>query len=470
MTLVVTVVGVLIPGLVLYFWTKNSPEETQVDLPEFIFGGALCVLVVLLTLGIGSRLAVENKIGGYQEFWNGSIVAAQSERIPCDRDGRCVNEYRCDPYTVMETRYRQVYAGTDSKGNAQYRSEPYQVPVTHYHSCPYATEEFSYWLNDSFGETHEIASGVFSASPVEWRAGSGIPGEVFRGVPPQWQYARDQIEAGTPPPATKVNSYVNYILASTDSLLKQYSADIKTYRKDGLLPPHTAEVPNGDPLQGGWTARKFQAVGGLKADQNTWNDTLGRLNAALGSDRQGDMHVVALPASRIQNPDAYINALLAYWQGPDFGKWSLAKNGIVVVVGVNQDGTSVEWVRAKTGMPVGNGEMISALNSIKGVPFEPATLIGAPKATWKRDELSFRLTDGEIERIVLDEHPFKRACMSCEDPGEAGGYVYLKAEVTVSTAAKIGMFFIAFLLSSGVWAVLYFYPLGTRIKQLIKSS
>lgn len=462
-------------GAILFFMFARNSEYT-VTRGEFAIGLAVTLLIVTpLTSFFGGKISVANVVGGYHEFLNGSILQAESQRTPCDRDGNCKQTYSCDPYTVMVTKHRSVYAGRDSKGNAQYRDETYQVPETRYHSCPYATEEWTFWTVDSFEDKHVIADGVFAAQPREWRGGSGIPGNVLRGIPPQWQEARTGIDNGDPVAMTKTGTYVNYILSSTTTSLKRYSADIRQYRKAGLLPDPTRNWQ--DPIHHLYQADKFQLVKGVQSDYTDaeWQRSLEQFNAALGMTLRGDMHVVAVPADKVSADDSerYINALIAYWQGPRYGKWGLGKNTIALAVGVSADGKTVEWVRAKTGMPTGNGEMISALSFLRDVPFTPQGFLGHPRAyeTQVKDgkatstELKFHLGEGVVERIVLDRHPFLRACMDCKDKGDHGSsYTYLKAEVKVSGWAKIWISLVAMLLNGAVWAALWYLPILTPFK------
>lgn len=458
------ILGVIIPGVGLFLWTRQSnDEDAKVDLPEWIGGTVVLIVLVLLLTSFCSRLGVDSKIDGYREFWNGSIIAAKTSTTPCGRDGNCNHDYRCDPYEVPveHTTY-------DSKGNV---SGSYTTYETHYHHCPYVTEEHSFWLEDSFGQRHSIADGIFTATPVSWRPsdGEGIPSEVERGIPPLWQQVYNQVAAGDAPPATKTNSYSNFILAADQTLLKQYSPDIATYLKKNLLPPHTTDWRS-DPLHGGWTAQKFQAVGGVRVNTAKWNDALGHFNSALGTTLQGDLHMVVIPASKVSNSEAYINALTAYWQSPVFGKRSLAKNGIVVVLGISPGGTKVEWARAKTGMPIGNGEMISAVEGIKDLSFTPDAVLGNTKASVNGGKLQFHYNNGVLQRVILQDSgtKFQRPCMQCKDKTDHGSsYVYLKSDVSVPGWVGPTVFIVSLILSAMLWTVLYIYPVVSTVKETI---
>lgn len=463
----------IVVGAVVLVLTSDKDEATKIDVPELIGGGFLCLVICLSTFAIGNSTAKSSKLEGYHQFINGSIMVAKKERVPCDRDGSCSNEYNCDPYEVTVTKTRTVYAGSDSKGNAQYRTETYTEQETRYHSCPYATEEFNYWLVADFGykkERDDIYSGAFSENPVEWRAGGGLPGNILRGDPPRWKEARDGLDAGNPVAAVITDTYTNYILATDDPLLKRYSPDVEKYRKKKLLPDHTANWKD-NPVSS-WNATKFHAVGGAKVDVAAWNKAVQQFNAGLGVSRQGDLHMVVVPASKIENPQSYINSLVAYWQGDTYGKWSLAKNGVAIAVGVSDDGKTVEWVKEKTGMPVGNGQMQSHLESIKDVPFDIDSFLGQPRAKYVKGELKYTDSGGLVEEAVIFDKTsqFLRACMECKDKTDNGSsFVYLEAEVTIPTSVLIWEAVISFVLCAGVWVFLYFCPVVSIVKDLVSS-
>jgi hypothetical protein len=317
-----------------------------------------------------------------------------------------------------------------------------------------------------------IAEHIFAENPERYRSDEGLSDSVPRGVPPEWEAARIRLENGDPQPVTMTGDYVNYLLASPDSILKRYSEDVERYQKANLLPEHTANLKNGDILYDYNTrADKVSFVAPGIPNQEAWQDALMQFNAALGTELQGDMHVVVVKTSQIDNPDAYLNALMAYWQGPEFGKWGLAKNGIVLVLGLDDTGSTVEWARAKTGMPIGNGEMLAALQfKLPGEPFDPQGLFGHPTGTPYVNEKGktkarYTHTDGAIEQIVFSEFPFARACMDCKDATDHGtSYTYLKSSIPVSTAAKVWMLVIVAFISIILWLLFaglpFFEPLS----------
>jgi hypothetical protein len=459
---------VLGSGLVAAILLGRFSRNWRITVLEY--GICAALLIGVFTPGVswaGTQVAQANSVGGYQEIWGGSITEADSHDTKCDRDGDCVHTYRCDPHDEWEiVRYDTQYY-TDSKGKQQSRQVPVYGWVTHYHSCPYATDEYDYWLMDSFGNRHDIASNVFAQNAKEWRAGSGLGG-FARGIPAEWQAAKAGIDAGDAPPAHKLNTYTNYLLAAQDSLLSAYSDSVDKYRKAGLLPYHTVHLTT-DPIYGGYKADEMMFTGGLNpSNYGEWQQALGRLNSYLGSERQGDLHVLAVPASRISDSEDYANALLAYWQSRQIGKMGLAKNTIMLVLGVSDDGRTVVWSRAKTGIPQGNGAMLSALSTnLEGAAFEPKSLIGWPQAKPQGGKLTFTPSAGKVEQIVMRDYPFLRLCMDCKDKSDHGtSYVYLKSSAFISTGAKIGIDAVVFFLGLLVFflaAVFDFRRIGPAI-------
>lgn len=433
-----------------HYWYRSDREFT---VKELVVSSLVAILVVLpLTNVIVHTIAQSNSVGGFKEFWNGSVISAKSQEIVCTRDGSCVHDYDCDPYLVPVTKTRTV---PDGKGGTT--TETYIEMETRYHSCPYADREYNYWLNDSLDQKIDIASHIFAASPQEWRRGSGIPDGVARGIPQEWTDVQNSIIHGDNPPSTLINKYTNYLLASSDSLLKAYSDKIEVYRERGLLADHTRNMKD-NPLQYGYRADKAVFVK-MEPDANQyreWQRAVGRLNSQLGTELQGDLHMLAVPAKEIDNPDDYTNALLAYWQSRDYGKEALGKNAIMIVVGVSADGKKVEWARAKTGIPEGNGEMLAAISiKLTGVKFAPETLIGGPTASWSGEgegSLSFTSTKGAVEQIVLRDHPFLRPCMMCKDDGDNGlGYVYLKDSAMLPGWVPWVIGIVVFFISLGIF-------------------
>lgn len=446
-----------------YRWYNNY-ELTRKEL--IVVCVAVLVGILPLTNIVVHYWAQSSAVDGYKEFWNGSITAAKTRAIKCEEDGSCRHTYKCHPWVWYET--VNTY---DSKGNITGST---QVPHTEYHDCPYTDYEYDYWLEDTLGQQIMIASNIFAAQPRSFE-GNAIPRDVPRGEPAQWTAIGAVLARGENPPSTKVGEYTNYLLAASDSLLRAYSDKIDAYREKGLMPDHTRNMKS-DPIHDGYKADKVMFV---KMDPgadvyNAWQDAIARLNAELGTELQGDLHLLAVPADQIDNPDEYTNALLADWQSRAYGKEALAKNAIMVVVGVNADGKTVKWARAKTGIPEGNGEMIAALSlKLTGVSFTPEAVLGGPKASPdgnNKGKVVFAPTKGVIEQTVLRDHPFMRPCMLCKDPGDHGqGYVYLKDSALLPGWAPWALGSIVFVFALGLFGLMAYIDLDVFMASLAQT-
>jgi len=434
----------------------------RITLPEFgIVASVVIIVALVVTVLIGPSAAQAHAAQGYHQFLNGSIVQAGTNTYTCTRDGPCNHTYDCDPYPVTI----HHAAVTDSKGNVV--SPAYDTTEIHYHDCPYATEEFTYYLVDSLSRNLPIASHIFSAEPQEFRGGNGIPGDVQRGVPPRWLQSKQRLDAGDAEGVTETGDYTNYILPSDDQTFRQYSTSVDKYRKANLLPEHTQNLNGSVLFDFDMQAAKVQFVGVTSSDQALWQERLMSFNASLGSERRGDLHIVVVPADQVPDPDDYINALTAFWQS-SLGKWGFPKNGISLAIGVDNNAQTIKWSRAKTGMPIGNGEMLAALSfNLQGQAFNADNVLGQIKAQPVvgddgKPAVKYQHGNGLVDKIMFTDYPFRRACMRCEDKDDDGtSYVYLKDSIPVSTGAKLMMFAIVALIAlvlSGV--ALYFDPIG----------
>lgn len=453
----------LVGGAVITFVARKVDlrnyynEPNRISLLEYALASVIVLaLTAGVTLWVGPNLARNSAVNGYKEFYNGSVVSAKALVDMCERDGSCEHSYECDPYEVPV----HHPAVTDSKGNTI--SPAYYTYETHYHDCPYATKEVDYILGDSLGRSISIGSNYFEPNPQPWRKRQEIPSRVPHDVPKRWFLAKSHLEAGLSDPVTGVYPYANFILASENELYKEYDGSVAQYKKAGLLPKHTVNLGDNVLYDYGMRAKKIQAVGGLKVDKlPQWNGRLMRLNAALGSELRGDMHVVLMPANKVSNPDDYITSLKAHWMS--LGKWSISKNGIILALGVSSDGKTVEWSRAETGMPEGNGSMLEALKlRLSHATFNPDVLFGnTPAATYKEDKVKYgRGSSGMIGKIVLVDFPYKRPCMKCEDKEDSGvGYIELKSLVPITTGAKVLMFFIVLAISAITWGIMLYFDL-----------
>jgi hypothetical protein len=400
--------------------------------------GASLLFLILFCVSTGAGAATypimhsiskEHAVGGYHQYLNGSIVSADMEHFKCTRDGPCDHEYSCDYYYTTE-----YY--TDSDGNTHSREE------LHWHHCPYASEEFSYMVTDTFGNTYDLGDHFFAEKPLPWKRNKSVPTDVPRGVPARWQHAHDSLKRGDSDPVTVQGEYKNFILSSEDTILKAASSNIAQLRKARLLPDHTKNIQS--PIHQQYLADKVSFVGFTPSNPAAWQDALMHFDAGLGMTRQGDMHIVAIKASGIPasiSPEDYMNALKAYWLN-SLGKNALAKNGIALVLAVNDSASQVEWAKAATGMPIGNGVMLQRLSSqLSGLPFTPPAILGSTTA--RVDPTTHKVTytpgSGRAAQIVMQEFPFVRACMECKDKNEKGqhSFVDLSDQIPLSTSGRV---------------------------------
>lgn len=419
-------------GLCIKWYLDRVQSELEITWLEFGLGMLAAIFVVApLTAWLGWKIAV-NSLVDYREYWNGWEMAAIAEPIRCSRDGPCVHEYDCDPYIVL------VSCNCDDKGNCS------MCPETRYHDCPYVTVETNYSIQTTLGD-YTIGTYRFPDDPNanRWRSSHSIPEHVIQrvgvGAPPFWSAAKVRMDAHSPGPVCKRMSYENYVLASERTILKQYSGDVQKFRDAGLLPKLASDVHDF------YWADKVYFVGWKPANPHAWQSALRYLNAALGSELQGDLHLVIVQNETIAgNPDAYVNALRAHWHDVEhYGRDAFAKNAIAIVAGT-ADGMRVAWARAFTGVPIGNEAMTTAVrNELKGVELDSENFLGTDsvlrKILWGQDNSATR---------------FARISMSARDATDNGsGYLYLRNEIQPTTGQLVAMGVVVFILCGGLWVV-----------------
>lgn len=375
----------------------------------------------------------------YNEFWNGIETGTSVNKDTCEYDGSCRHTYDCDPYPVTTH-------STDANGN------PTSETHTEWHSCPYVTSEYTWVVHTTLGD-NVVGDRWFPENPGKhkYRAGVGLP-NVPSGTPAEYTAAKARLAAGTPGGVTKPAKYKNYFLASEDPVLSRHSAALATYR-DAKLLPDTARYA------GMMKAPKLHVVGNLPPGTNyqQWAETVGRLNGALGIERQGDLHVVLVTSEKVTDPDEYTSALRAHWWSEEMGDDPFAKNGIAVVLGSAPGSSTVEWARTFTGMPEGNRALEAQLDDeLPGVDFTPDVAIGAPSVSnVGSPDPVFVHSDGVVNTALWGTNAYQRVCMGCDDEDDIGsGYVYLASNVDAPTGAKVATVVIGWLLNAALMAAL----------------
>lgn len=435
------------------------------NLTFFLIAAIVGLLLPLPAYGITTAIAKDDK-QTYNEYWNGYEVSTDQSTINCERDGSCDNTYQCDAYQVMEIEYY-----TDSKGKSASR----MVPKTKYHSCPYSEQETTYVINTTLGG---YIAGDSLMTGVEYRAGQGIPGGRVTQPPVLWTAAAERINAGKAGPVTQTHEYKNYILASERSLFKKYSDSIEEYREDGLLPAPASGIVNL------YEADKAYFVGDTGLNTAALIQDVAYMNGALGQSLYGDLHMVFVDADEISNPNDYSSALLAYWQSTELKRNTVAKNAIIVIVGVDKSTSSntdetvepgtliASWVKASTGMPVGNERMLAQLESeLKNQPVDE-TFVGRPTYNPSTGEVA--ATDGEVENILFGVNKFARVSMTSDDEGDNGtGFGYLKDEWTPDAGVMATVYVISSILFTIAFALIIYMGYTVRkdpVKEFFTTS
>src|SRR3989344_2002685 len=340
--LIFSIVAALLAGLVVKFFLDWRGENQQITWAEFGIGAAviICVLAPLVTW-FGWSIARGNTIS-FNQYLNGWETQAVVSPLICERDGSCRYCYDCDPYLCS-------YECGEYEGEGNDRHYVSKTCwKTCYHSCPYVKVETTFSIATTLGN-YTTDEHRFPEYPSEhrWRQSESIPQSVIdrAGVGPSifWRDAKKRLDAGLPGPVTTRAVYDNFVLASERTILKQYSGSIEKFLKAGLLPPAVHGV------QAYYYADRVSLAGFKPKNGAVWHNALSYLNGALGSELEGDLHIVIVQNPMISgNPDEYVFALKAYWQDSSvFQKDAISKNSIVVVMGTT-DGTTVSWARAFT--------------------------------------------------------------------------------------------------------------------------
>lgn len=424
----------VLSGLVVRFVLRlrHVPEAQNINTVEMILGGAVCALLVVpATVGIGWSIG-KNAAATYREYYSAMEASYNEQVTTCTRDGACVHEYQCDPYTVT---YLATETYTKADGTTGTRTVT--RTRTEYHSCPYTTTEHTFTVTNDAGTTYTLAANWFPENPHKhlWRPSdfSGLfseelPAGVGAGVPAAWTRAKDRIDAGNPSGTTERHDYKNLILASQDDIYTKHSDDIDDYVAAGLMPKVTTTIYDA------YLADKAYFVGNVPAGTTAgaWQEEVMRLNGVVGPQKQADLHLVLLTDTDTGSDiDRYTTALNAYWQSDALGKDTLSKNGIVIVVAI--DDTTVTDARAFTGMPAGNEAFTQDIaDRLDGLTATPESLLG---------------TDGAIRAAIFDaETGFERVPME--------GYAYLFDSIQPSTGAKVATGVAAVVISALVWVAM----------------
>ncbi len=431
----------------------------------------LAAIIIPSVMVVGNALSVA-EILSYQQFVNGVEVATSKQVREC-REGHagnnssagrsnCAHAYVSGSYSWEERHTREVCTGFGE--DEVCHDEVYYTTEWADIYTPYATREhYAYQIDSSMGGAGDMSytfpDVTLDETPAVYPGSSRtIPEDILRGDPADWTEATARRAAGDPRAVTKMVAYDNYILASGDEVLRAYSADIDTFLAGDLLPDHTANILD-NPITGPSRSQadKVSFVGVMVDDPAAWQRSVMRFNAALGMQLQGDLHVVLIdhrlvPATRSV---PYTQALKAYWQSETYGKRALAKNGIILVLGVNTATDTIAWADATTGMPFGNELMVQYLrDELRGEGLDPDLLFGTPRTLISEGEATVTLSSprGVVEHTIFEQAPFKRARMSCADD-TCVGFKDLISKIEPTAGQKTWMVVVTSLIALGLWVL-----------------
>jgi len=418
-TYILIATGIALVAAISYVVIFHNSHHNRTFL--YISASAMLLLSFGANAGVfyaGKAISVNDSLT-FKEYWNGYETAATASVRACTRDGSCRHEYSCDPYTTTSTY-------TDANGNVQVRTE------THYHQCPYSTEETTYVIETSVGD-HVVAKDVMTGE--QFRSGHSIPGGQVTEPPAEWLSAQDRIAAGAPLGVTSRHDYDNFVLATDADSYSSNEELILTYLNNNQLPqPAKAEGLYG-------VSKVYDPMHVLtNAELQGYTSDVTQLNGNFGSELQGDLHVVFIDSG--VNPSDYASALRAYWLSPDMlGRDTAAKNTFVAVVGVNSSGVS--WVRAFTGMPVGNEELLNDFNTMGEMPLD-SSLIGSSE--YNASDGYVKHTTGVFETALFGENSFERVSMG-------DGYSDLREAVQIPSGHYVWFGVVNFFALAIIWGL-----------------
>lgn len=453
-TLAVALVGLVIK------WFYRDHYEKEVTWGEFLLVTFVVAPIVAIGVSrVGLETARQNALW-HHEFWNGWELLTTSSDYACQRDGSCRNTYACDHYTY------QYQCGCMVHNEDGFCIVPSYCTGSAHHSCPWTKTEWNYGVSTTLDDyvfvTHALPLDFNSQL---WRPSQGqvpLSVQVQAGVGPNqaWINVEDRILRGSPGPVTKIMEYEDYILASQSDAVVQYADVISGYLAAGLMPEPVKEIHNH------YHADKVRFISKVDKDiYEAWQSQLAYFNAGLGTELQGDLYIVVVPYSVVPSSASgiYLAALKAYWQDTTtHGKDILGKNGIIVVLGIDAEATTVMWAVADTAMPVGNTLMKSAVRfHLDAIPFDPVSVIGTVRGQFDvvdgvRKVRTIVESDGELTQIIWGLRDratkFQRICMVCDDPGDVGvSQRELFNEIQPSGTAKFWIVLAVVVLSLVFW-------------------
>lgn len=446
MIFIISVLISAVVGIIAKFILDKMNTSKEITWIEYVIVMAVITLIAAPgSIYIQWNMAKEN-LTEFHEFYNGWETDVRIEATTCERDGWCAYDYSCDPYTYTYS------CDCDDKGNCNICSE------TRWHDCPYVDTEYSYYVSTTIGE-FTIDRHRFPDNPQNrrWRESEPIPNAVIAqaqtGEPPFWTKVKERVRSGIPGPVTKKMNYKNYIYASENNILKQFSPDIERYEKKGLFPKFQKDIFSF------YYSDKVYFVGFRPDDARDWFTNSYYLNAAIGRNLEGDLHLVLIKNDDVaREPDTYMLSLKAYWQDKKkHGQDTLSKNAIVVICFT--DGNKILTARSFTGMPQGNQEIsVAVSNRLKGVDLKPELVLGNLRGDLKDKWIENIHSSGIIEDIVFGltekNTKFKRISMEAKHAKDNGlGYLFLATDIQPTEKQKNIIYVVTFFICLIGWIV-----------------
>lgn len=448
----------------LYVHYSKHPLLNDIKIPPWEYSVITLLLVFAINPAVttvGYKMAVTHQTT-FNEFLSGVELQPTSVTCHCHESeeeggstGGCTHYYDVDSYTVQVwvPEVSHMEPNADGKGSHKVVDTPgHYEPRTKWRQRPYTTTETTWIIPSTVGD-YDVGQSWLPENPEAHRlmptwgqdSNDALDTSLPSGTPAAWTAANNRVLAGKPGPVTKEGTYLNYILPSVNTRLRQYSSDIARYQKAGLLPELGHDVYGYYYVDGAY----FEGVN--VANKADWQYKLAKLNALLGSNLQGRLYVVVVDANKVSEHETtdYIAAVTAYWQSPKFAKDAVSKNAIIVALG-SKDGTHVDWADASTGMPRGNEAMLYDLShNLAGAALDPTALFGdLTLATGPGAKGGYSVSatnnDGAIGKILFGPDKFQRVSMSM--------YTYLKGDVVLSGGEVTLILIVDFIFSLLAWA------------------
>lgn len=235
------------------------------------------------------------------EIWNGVVTAKTRNHGTYDESYNC----NCKTKTRRVPYSDTVGSGKNARSVTKYRTESYEECDTCYRKWYTVKWNCSTTVGDfSLGKRESQSSSIYEITN-----------------PPEYE----RIVVGEP--AAKTNTYVNYVQASDQSILKKRQQNTPTAYAIPEYPTRVYELYKID--------RFFNDINLSEAQVNEWKNLVANVNRDVGSQKQANVIVMVTKHSL-----DYADFVEAKWDG-------LNKNDILLVIGVDASG-QIGWASVKS--------------------------------------------------------------------------------------------------------------------------